>query len=526
MGQTPHLIWDDYSRWSGPAELPVEKSALWPPLYPMLMAAAGGFAFDARLVAGPFNAIAFGLTAFVAGLWMRLYVRSRFLVAMGCAAIVFSVTLAYWASWAFSEITFILLVTLALFFGTRYLTTGKTTALVLAAVFTALACVTRYSGIVLILAIVSMMALRRGPDLSERLRSIGLYAIISVAPLGVWLLRNYMVTETLTGPRGTSRYGDLVTQVGRGLSSVEAWNPLMVDIRSVLLPVDIYAGRIIGVGVAGIILMVLAALALWGFWRWYRKEENWDCLALAGTYAFCHIAFTMANAPSGYLLLDSRQMLPAYVPLIVVIVIAADMLMSNRDRLAFPKWLTGTPVIGSLASGRERILPTVAVSALVVCISYAGFVSVRDTHTAVFNPEYGWNAYVYNADSVDIQTTSASEYLEELVGDAEPMVTSHFDLYIGDGSLIYFRDGCSLEDFERRIHLRVEPVNKLALSGIRKNFGVDFLGFYPSRQGIILDGKCLMVAPLPEYDIERITTGQSSNLGNVEFWDVSFAPSA
>ena len=234
----------------------------------------------------------------------------------------------------------------------------------------------------------------------------------------------------------------------------------------------------------------------------------------------------MANAPSGYFPLDSRQMIPAYVPLVVVIVIAADMLLSGRDSLAFPKWLTGVPAIGSLAHGKERLLTSATIATLVVCVSYAGFVSIRDTHTAVFDPEYGYNAYVYNSEHIHIETTSVSEYLEELVGDAEPVVMSHFDLYVGDDSLIYFRDECDLEDFERRIHLRVEPVNKLVLSGIRKNFGVDFLGFYPSRQGIILDGKCLMVAPLPEYDIERITTGQSSDRGNVEFWDVSFAPSA
>ena len=193
--------------------------------------------------------------------------------------------------------------------------------------------------------------------------------------------------------------------------------------------------------------------------------------------------------------------------------------------MAFPKWLTGVPAIGSLAHDKERLLTSATIATLVVCISYAGFVSIRDTHTAVFDPEYGYNAYVYNAEHIDIETTSVSEYLEELVGEAEPIVMSHFDLYVADGSLIYFRDECDSEDFERRVHLRVEPVNKLALSGIRKNFGVDFLGFYPSRQGIILDGKCLMVAPLPEYDIERITTGQSSDRGNVEFWDVSFAPS-
>ena len=158
-------------------------SALWPPLYPALLAISGGFAFDARSVAGPFNAVAFGLTIFVAGQWMREAVRSRFLIVLGCALIAFSVTVAYWASWAFSEAAFILLAILALLNANKFLKSGERSALIWAAIFSASACLTRYSGVFLVLALVPLLALQPGRGLREKLRRIGLSGISHIGSL-------------------------------------------------------------------------------------------------------------------------------------------------------------------------------------------------------------------------------------------------------------------------------------------------------------------------------------------------------
>ena len=157
-----------------------------------------------------------------------------------------------------------------------------------------------------------------------------------------------------------------------------------------------------------------------------------------------------------------------------------------------------------------------------ICIGYAGYVSVRDTYGAVFNPEYGWNAYVYNAEHISVDTTSLSDYLYDRVGDSTPIVNDYFDLYIDDRTLIYFKEECSGEDFARKISLRVVPVNSLSLSGIQKNFGMDILSFYPARQGAMLDGKCLALAPLPGYASELITTGQRGE--DAEVWEVTLRP--
>ena len=518
LGQTPTLLWDDYSVWgTDPFVFHLGHSAQWPPLYSVLLAVFGGFVFDARDVAGPLNAITFGLTIFVAGQWMRLVVRSRLLVVLGCAAILFSVTVAGRATWAYSETAFILFVTLALFNATRYLNEQNRSSLIWAAAFTALACLTRYSGIVLMLSVVSVLTLRSGPDHIDRAKRSLLYLTISATPLALWLLRNYLLTESLTGPRGEAKGGPFVNHAARGLSSMEAWNPLMVDLRALVLPLGPETGRIVGVLVAGALLLALAGIVFWGSLRWWRAgaaDRRLGCLVVAGSYAFLHIVFTNANAALGNLTLDARQVIAVYVPLLVVTIIGVDLLKSDLRRLPIPAMLSGW-------GRRDGKLPiyTIVVVVLLVCTGYAGYVSGHDSYRAVFNPEYGWNAYVYNAEHISVDTTSLSDYLHELVGDSTPVAREHFDLYLTEDSLLYFREGCTQEDFARKISLRVVPANPIHLSGIRKNFGMDILSFYPARQGAMQNDRCLAIAPLPAYEVEAITTGQWNE--EARFWEVS-----
>ena len=528
LGQSPHLVWKDYSLWHGPLHISQETSASWPPLYSLMLAVGGGFAIDAGEIAGPFNAIAFGVTVFFAGRWMLLHVCSKPLVVLGCAAVVFAVTPSYWATWAYTESTFILFATAALFHFDKFIASEERSALIWAAILTALACLTRYSGVVLILAVVPLLTLWRGSDLTRKLKCLSLYLAVSATPLALWLLRNYLVTETLTGSRESQYYGDFVTQVGNGMSSLEAWNPLFVDVRALLIPVELHTGRIIGAGIATLALSALVVLTLVGLLRWLRGEEasgsKIASLTVAGAYTFCHVAFTVASALPSYLSLTARQLIPVYVPLIVVCVIALDALVRNRDKLLIPEPLNKMPLIASPNLG--RILSTTVVTTFAICVCYAGFVSIRDTHTMLLYPEVGWNASEFNARSVSIEPTSLlTEYLRSLVGDADPVDSDYFDLYIDDRALIYFRDDCNEQDMERRVRLRIEPASRLDLIGFRKSSGLNRLDFYPLRQGVTLDGKCLMVAPLPQYRIENIITGQSNNDGT-ELWQTAFSPSS
>ncbi len=117
---------------------------LWPPLYPLLLAAVSLGVFDPLDVAGPLNAVIFGLTIFVVGRYLRQRLESRFLAVWACLAMALPVPLVELASWALSASLFILLATLALIQTDKFLTGGKISSLIWAAVFCALAWQARY----------------------------------------------------------------------------------------------------------------------------------------------------------------------------------------------------------------------------------------------------------------------------------------------------------------------------------------------------------------------------------------------
>ncbi len=176
-----------------------------PPLYPVMLAGGGLFGLDPYAFAGPLNAVLFGLTVLAAGWWLRRHLHSRFLWLWGCFSIALAPPLTEIASHALSESAFILFVTLALTQIDAHLRSGGRAALVRAAAFSALACLTRYMGVSVILAVVALLlAARVAPR--EKMKRIAVYTLIAAAPVGLWMLRNFLVVGSMTGERWRAPY--------------------------------------------------------------------------------------------------------------------------------------------------------------------------------------------------------------------------------------------------------------------------------------------------------------------------------
>ena len=93
-----------------------------------------------------------------------------------------------------------------------------------------------------------------------------------------------------------------------------------------------------------------------------------------------------------------------------------------------------------------------------------------------------------------------------------------FDVYIRDRTLIYVKDPCVLNDPAAEFFLHVIPTNVDDLSDDRRQYGFDNLDFEFFFHGMAIEGKCVAIRDLPEYDIRSISTGQfRENEGNV--WD-------
>ncbi len=96
-----------------------------------------------------------------------------------------------------------------------------------------------------------------------------------------------------------------------------------------------------------------------------------------------------------------------------------------------------------------------------------------------------------------------------------PLARSRFDAHRMGEMMVYLRDGCSRDDLDARLFLRVHPVDPADLPEYLRNFpghrvayGFEKRDFDFRRHGARIDGDCVAAVPLPDYPIARIETGQ------------------
>ena len=117
-------------------------------------------------------------------------------------------------------------------------------------------------------------------------------------------------------------------------------------------------------------------------------------------------------------------------------------------------------------------------------------------------------------------------YVDEVIASDAPSVTgSGYDLYVDGSRLIYAKSQCNQEDIDVRFFLHIVPVDTNDLPEHRREHGFDNRDFYfNSMDGWRSSDTCHVVVELPEYEILRISTGQSVRglIGYTRVWDAEF----
>ena len=107
----------------------------------------------------------------------------------------------------------------------------------------------------------------------------------------------------------------------------------------------------------------------------------------------------------------------------------------------------------------------------------------------------------------------------------EPVAAeSDFDLYLDGTTLTYVKDACPVDDLDaRKLFLHVFPADAADLPAHQRESGFDNLDFYLWEGGARLDGACVAVVALPDYELTRIRSGQFVPGGGRQLWSVEFA---
>ena len=295
-----------------------------PPLYPLVLAATGFFHDDMIDAAAVLNAVAFGLSVFLVAAWLRRRQVSAPLAAWAGLALALS-PVAGVAAYVWSESLFVLFVLAALFSLHRFLHAGTRQALLVAAGFAALCCLTRYAGASVLICATVLIAARRQWRPETRFRAVALYAVVVAAPTALWLGRNLLVVDSLTGDRSQlSHFPALPTF----LMLVEMMLGTMVGptvlgwIERLWAHLGVAAGApaIARAGTQLVCLLAVWGLAALALARWRRAAPG--AAVLAG-FVVCYLGLLAAVASAGAGLgAEQRYATPLVAPMLAACALA------------------------------------------------------------------------------------------------------------------------------------------------------------------------------------------------------------
>lgn len=195
-----------------------------PPLYPALLAAFDYvFGIDPLSSAHIVNAVLFGLIVYLSQLLsLRLLKSSLAFALLGGASLLVCPPLVGVSLMAWSEPLFICFLLFYLILSGSYLAKAAVASLLLLSLSVALACLTRYIGVILILTgIVSIVAFSRTRP-RIRIGHVVLFLLISALPIGLWVIRNYLLYGTFLGSRASSIF-TFQENLGFAHSTVLSW---------------------------------------------------------------------------------------------------------------------------------------------------------------------------------------------------------------------------------------------------------------------------------------------------------------
>ena len=282
---------------------------LWPPLYSMLLALIG---FATRLEPAVFahlvNAVLFALVICLSARLFQTGSRQTTIYSvLGVCAVLLSIPLSGVYAMAWSECLFIPLVLLYLVFAQRYWDSGGMLSLAVMTISTALACLTRYIGVVLVPAGVLTIILATRVSFKTRFTHAFAFAVLSPVPLGLWLVRNYRLTGTLFGPKPPSTF-TLVDNVIHSARTMLLWYVPGHGTKLIVLA-----------GIAGAVAAVASSRTvrsrLLNSTRIILRHDA-PSILLLGAYVLGQSASAAMSAHAGT---NSRYLSPAYIPATLIL---------------------------------------------------------------------------------------------------------------------------------------------------------------------------------------------------------------
>ena len=308
----------------------------WPPLYPFILALIGKIADkDPTSISNLVNSVIFGLIVFFFGLLSINFLPSfRLFAILSTFSILGSLQLLKITTMSWSEPLFVLLVILSLYFAEIYLRKKDINSLLLLSLFVGLSCITRYIGGGLIFWGCIIIYFSSKSFSKTKIAHLLTFISLSILPIGLWLYRNFIMSNTLLGSRAPT-----VFTLSHNLTLI--FNIIL----EIILPGEI-------TGYRPILLFAIGAI---GVFIGFTIKGNFpyllhDFQQLIPTVLIisCYTIFlVVSSTTTAYDQINFRLLSPIYLPIILLSIVLIN-IFAEPYRKIFSKEIINTVIIISL----------------------------------------------------------------------------------------------------------------------------------------------------------------------------------
>lgn len=285
----------------------------WPPLYPVLLSfITFSFGIEAETSALIVNLVLFGLTIYSFGQLCKKYLNSELLIVIGLISVLFSIPVFTVSLWAWSELIFILFIIWYINSLISFIEKKSKSSLIVLILITSLAMLTRYIGVAFYFVTIVIMIFYHNDERNRKFKSIALYSVTAFIPIALWLIRNYIVSQTLTGARGTSRFS--------------IYSNLTLTIEHLL---EWYIPEFMAsIKIAFIVSLIFISILLWMIYHQRINFKDFNLkidkktflmlvlITLAYIVSLIIISTLKAHNP-----IDSRLLSPVFIPVTLILLI-------------------------------------------------------------------------------------------------------------------------------------------------------------------------------------------------------------
>ena len=302
------------------------------PVYPLSLAFFGLLGIDPIDTGRFINIIGFGLIILATGYLLERCTKIQILAWIGSVAVMTSFSLLSSYEVLMTETLYTLVMLLAFIQMWTFLKSEDSPLLPLAlsAGFTALVIATRYAGMAVLIAGITLIILKRNLKISYKLKCAAIYSGISLAIWGVWMIKNWLSSGSFIQ---TNRYQSSLLDYLNHFSNLFVSRTLSLD------P---------GVDWFIYLFLTVTCLILWRIAQIKRASKTKMDLIfftsdshnyglsfrLFGLFSLIYIVILILASPGldeAYQLSD-RHLLPVYVSVLIMALVLLDLLLHRLVR--------------------------------------------------------------------------------------------------------------------------------------------------------------------------------------------------